>query len=146
MTTAANSIIQQVNRMETASVTTTLIEGTASSNIDNQNAFNILGTPTTSYGTFTSGGVQGDFGPGSLGTFGGVAAEAGLDLFRLLAVSPAGTVEPGTLRTGQYQGTFVIEQDGDVSYIAPVPEPSTFALLAGSAIFGLIRRRRSQRD
>jgi hypothetical protein len=146
MTTAANSIIQQVNRMETASVTTTLIEGTASSNIDGQNLFNILGTPTSSYGTFTSGGVQGDFGPGLLGTFGGVAAEAGLDLFRLLAVSPAGTVEPGTLRTGQYQGTFVIEQDGDVSYIAPVPEPSTFALLAGSAIFGLIRRRRSQRD
>jgi arginine-tRNA-protein transferase len=80
----------------------------------------------------------------SLGTFGGVAAEAGLDLFRLLAVSPAGTVEPGTLRTGQYQGTFVIEQDGDVSFIVtPVPEPATMvAGLALGAVATLTRRRR----
>ena len=146
MTTVANGIIGQNNRMETQSVTAILVEPTSTSNIDQQNLFNISGTPTNSFSVLASGGVQGAFGPGSLGTFGGVAAEAGLDLYRILAVSPTGTVEPGTLRTGQYQGTFVIEQDGDVSYIAPVPEPSTFALLAGSAIFGLIRRRRSQRD
>lgn len=145
MTTAANNIIQQVNRMETSSTTITLVDPTAFSNVDGQNLFNITGTPTTSFGTFTSGGVQGDFGPGSLGTFGGVAAEAGLDLFRLLAVSPAGTVEPGTLRTGQYQGTFVIDQAGSVSYIAPVPEPATLSLLAASVIIGLARRRRAQR-
>ena len=145
MTTAANNIIQQVNRMETIATTITLVEPTASSNVDGQNPFNITGTPTTSFGTFTSGGVQGDFGPGSLGTFGGVAAEAGLDLFRLLAVSPAGTVEPGKLRTGQYQGTFVIDQAGSVSYIAPVPEPATLSLLAASVIIGLARRRRAQR-
>ena len=146
MTTVANGIIGQNNRMETQSVTAILVEPTSTSNIDQQNLFNISGTPTSSFSVLASGGVQGAFGPGSLGTFGGVAAEAGLDLYRILAVSPTGTVEPGTLRTGHYQGTFVIEQDGDVSYIAPVPEPSTFALLAGSAIFGLIRRRRSQRD
>ena len=147
MTTAANNIISLVNRMETTSVTTTLIEGTASSNIDGQNLFNILGTPTTSFGTFTSGGVQGDFGAGSFGSFGGVTAEGALDLYRILAVSPGGTVEPGTVRAGQFQGTFVIEQDGDVSYIVtdvvPVPEPATmFAGFALGAVATLTRRRR----
>jgi hypothetical protein len=43
MTTAANNITSLVNRMETIATTTTLIEGTASSNIDGQNLFNILG-------------------------------------------------------------------------------------------------------
>jgi len=146
MTTVANGIIGQNNRMETQSLTTTLVEGTGTSNIDQQHLFNIGGTPTSSFSVLASGGVQGDFGAGSFGTLGGVTAEGALDLYRILAVNPAGTVETGTVRAGQYQGTFVIEQDGEVSYIAPVPEPSTFALLAGSAIFGLIRRRRSQRD
>ena len=145
MTSGANNIIQMANRMETQSLTTTLVEGTSTSNIDGQNLFNIFGTPTESFGVFP-GSVLGSFGAGSFGSFGGVAAEAALDLYRILPATPGGVVDPGTIREGQFQGTFVIEQDGDVSYIAPVPEPSTFALLAGSAIFGLIRRRRSQRD
>ena len=144
MTTAANNIISLVNRMETTSVTTTLVEGTASSNIDGQNLFNILGTPTTSFGTFTSGGVQGDFGAGSFGSLAGITAEGALDIYRILAVSPGGTVEPGTVRAGQFQGTFVIEQDGDVSYIVtPVPEPATMvAGFALGAVATLTRRRR----
>ncbi len=148
MTSTANAMIQQVNRMETIATTNTLVESTALSFIDTQHTFLNVSpfTPLVSFGGFTSGGVQGDFGAGSFGTLGGVTAEGALDLYRILAVNPAGTVETGTVRAGQYQGTFVIEQDGEVSYIAPVPEPSTFALLAGSAIFGLVRRRRSQRD
>jgi hypothetical protein len=143
MTTAANNIISLVNRMETIATTTTLIEGTPSSNIDNQNLFNILGTPTTSFGTFTSGGVQGDFGVGSFGSYGGLTAEGALDLYRILAVNPSGTVETGTVRAGQFQGTFVIEQDGDISYIAAVPEPATMvAGLALGAVATLTRRRR----
>jgi hypothetical protein len=122
------------------------VEAATASNVDNQNPF--LGDNLgTAFGTLVPGGVMGGFGNTSYGTIGGVAAEGALDLYRILGSSTAaGTVENGGLRVPQYQGTFVIEQDGDVSYIAPVPEPSTFALLAGSAIFGLIRRRRSQRD
>ena len=147
MTTAANGIIGQNNRMETQSVTAILVEPTSTSNIDQQNLFNISGTPTNSFSVLASGGVQGDFGAGSFGSFGGVTAEGALDLYRILAVSPGGTVESGTVRTGQFQGTFVIEQDGDVSYIVtdvvPVPEPATmFAGLALGAVATLTRRRR----
>ena len=147
MTTVANGIIGQNNRMETQSVTAILVEPTSTSNIDQQNLFNISGTPTNSFSVLASGGVQGDFGAGSFGSFGGVTAEGALDLYRILAVSPGGTVEPGTVRTGQFQGTFVIEQDGDVSYIVtdvvPVPEPATMiAGLALGAVATLTRRRR----
>jgi hypothetical protein len=144
MTTAANGIIAQNNRMETQSLTTTLVEGTGTSNIDQQHLFNIGGTPTSSFSVLASGGVQGDFGAGSFGTLGGVTAEGALDLYRIHAVSPAGTVEAGTNRLGQFQGTFVIEQDGDLSYIVtPVPEPATMvAGLALGAVATLTRRRR----
>jgi hypothetical protein len=144
MTTAANGIIAQNNRMETQSLTTTLVEVTGTSNIDQQHLFNIGGTPTSSFSVLASGGVQGDFGAGSFGTLGGVTAEGALDLYRIHAVSPAGTVEAGTNRLGQFQGTFVIEQDGDLSYIVtPVPEPATMvAGLALGAVATLTRRRR----
>ena len=145
LTTAATNIITQNNRMETQSLTTTLVEPTSASVIDAQHLFNLGGTPTSSFTVFSSGGVQGDFGAGLFGTFGGVAAEGALDLYRLLAASPGGTVESGPLNVGQYQGTFVIDQAGSVSYIAPVPEPATLSLLAASVIVGLARRRRAQR-
>jgi hypothetical protein len=143
MTSGANNIIQMANRMETQSLTTTLVEGTSTSNIDGQNLFNIFGTPTESFGVFP-GSVLGSFGPGSFGSFGGVAAEAALDLYRILPATPGGVVDPGTIREGQFQGTFVIEQDGDVSYIVtPVPEPATMvAGLALGAVATLTRRRR----
>ena len=147
MTTVANGIIGQNNRMETQSVTAILVEPTSTSNIDQQNLFNISGTPTNSFSVLASGGVQGDFGAGSFGSFGGLTAEGALDLYRILAVNPSGTVETGTVRAGQFQGTFVIEQDGDVSYIVtdvvPVPEPATMvAGLALGAVATLTRRRR----
>ena len=147
MTTVANGIIGQNNRMETQSVTAMLVEPTSTSNIDQQNLFNISGTPTNSFSVLASGGVQGDFGAGSFGSFGGLTAEGALDLYRILAVNPSGTVETGTVRAGQFQGTFVIEQDGDVSYIVtdvvPVPEPATMvAGLALGAVATLTRRRR----
>jgi hypothetical protein len=146
MTSGSSAIIQMTNRMETTATGLIFVEAATASNVDNQNPF--LGDNLgTAFGTLGPGGVMGGFGNTSYGTIGGVAAEGALDLYRILGSSTAaGTVENGGLRVPQYQGTFVIEQDGDVSYIAPVPEPSTFALLAGSAIFGLICRRRSQRD
>jgi hypothetical protein len=148
MTTGANGIIAMANRMETTSMTTTLVEGTSASNIDNQNLFNILGSPTTSFGVLPSGGVQGNFGAGSFGTFGGVAAEGALDLYRILATTaPVGTVTDGVTpaREGTYEGTFVIDQTGDVSYILqPIPEPTTMGatLFLGLAAGAMRRRRR----
>jgi hypothetical protein len=144
MTTGASNIIAVNNRLETLSGTTTLVEGTASSFIDDQNPFNILGTPTDSFGIFP-GSVLGNFGAGSFGNLGGVAAEGALDLYRILAVSNANTTEPGPIREGQFQGTFIINQTGSVSYIAPIPEPATTGLLASSLVFGLVRRRRAVR-
>ena len=144
MTTGSNGIIQMQNRLEVASVTNTLVEGTGSSFVDNQNLFNINGDPTVSFSVFP-GGTMGRFNTGTFGTIGGETAEGALDLYRILATTaPVGTVvEPGnSALEGTYEGTFIISQTGSVSYIAPVPEPATVALLAGSAIFGLVRRRR----
>lgn len=144
MTTGANGIIAQNNRLETQSLTTKLVEGTATSNIDNQNTFNILGTPTNSFSVFP-GSVEGSFGTGTFGSLGGVTAEGALDLYRILATTaPVGTVDPGTVREGQFQGTFVIDSSGDISYITTaVPEPSTaLMLVAGLGCLGFIRRRR----
>ncbi len=144
MTTGSNGIIALTNRLETTSLTSTLVEGTSASVIDDQNPF--LGqNPGTAFGIFP-GGVQTKFGTGSFGTFGGVAAEAAVDLYRILAAAPSGTVESGPLRTGQFQGTFVIDQAGAVSFIvAPVavPEPTTMVatLVIGCAAAAMRRRR-----
>ena len=148
MTTGATAINNAVNRMETQSSTTTLVEGTATSNFDNQNPFNILGQPVTSYGIFP-GGVMASFGASNLGSLGGVTGvEAALDLYRILATTnPSGTVvESGeSAFNGSFQGTFVINSSGDVSYLAPVavPEPTTMgATLALGLVAAGIRRRR----
>ncbi len=147
MTTGATAINNAVNRMETQSSTTTLVEGTATSNFDNQNPFNILGQPVTSYGIFP-GGVMASFGASNLGSLGGVTGvEAALDLYRILATTnPSGTVvESGeSAFNGSFQGTFVINSSGDVSYLAPVavPEPTTMgATLALGLVAAGIRRR-----
>ncbi len=143
MTTGANAVIQMTNRMETVATGLQFAESTTGSFVDNNNPF--LGdNPSTAFSTFP-GGVMGGFGSTSYGTIGGVAAEGALDLYRIMGNTGTGTVEPGTVRVPQYQGTFVIGQDGWVSFIAPVPEPATVSLLAGSALLGLVRRRRAQR-
>ncbi len=144
MTTGAGNILAMTNRLETVGTTDRLVEGTGSSNVDNQNPF--LGSnPGTAFGIFP-GGVEGNFDTGSFGTFGGIAAEGALDLYRILATTSAsGTVENGSLRTGVYQGSFVIEQNGDISYIVtPVPEPTAMGavLLLGCAAGSMRRRRR----
>ncbi len=144
MTNGSTNIIQMTTRMETVATTDRLLEGNATSNVDGQNPF--LGSnPGTAYGNFP-GGVMGNFGVGSFGTFGGESAEGALDLYRILgSTSASGTVDPGTLRVGQYQGSFVIDQGGDVSFIVtPVPEPTTMGatLVLGCVAAGMRRRRR----
>ena len=142
MTIASANILSQNNRMEVASTTPILVEPASSSLVDNSNTF--LGDNLgTAYSTFP-GGVVGGFGTGDYGMIGGVSAEGAVDRYRILATtSPSGIVENGTRREGQYQGTFVIDQAGVVSYIAPIPEPKAWilALVSGLATFALARRR-----
>ena len=148
-TGSSNAILSMVNRLSTVGGDR-LIEGTSLSNVDNQNPF--LGSnPGTAFVQFT-GGVESSFGAGTFGTLGGVNAESSLDLYRILATTnPAGTVisngvtNPGD---GSYEGSFVIDNAGSVSFIvAPVavPEPSMMAAgLALGAIATMTRKRRRQ--
>lgn len=149
LTTASNNILSMVNRLGSipAAATDRLIEGTATSQVDDRNPFLAANQPGTAFGLFT-GGIEASFSAGTFGTMGGIAAESGLDLYRILATTaPSGTVitdgntTPGD---GSYEGTFVIDNTGSVSFIAPVPEPATISLLATSAILGLARRRRTR--
>ncbi|MCE9610962.1 MAG: hypothetical protein K8R23_12275 [Chthoniobacter sp.] len=149
MTTGASNIFTMNNRLETVSAISSLVEGTASSTIDEQNPF--LGSnPGTAFGVFP-GGVEGGFGAGSLGSFGGVSGvEGALDLYRILATTTAsGTIAIGDnsdLRNGTYEGSFVIDNTGSVSYIvaAAAPEPTSAMLLGMTALIGgCVRRRKA---
>lgn len=142
MTTGATNIIQLHTRLETIGLNDRLVEGVAGSPVDNQNPF--LGSnPGTAYGIFP-GGVVGNFGTGSFGTLGGVNAESALDLYRILASTSASGQVGGTLREGSFEGTMVINQSGQVSFVA-VPEPGTETLLGSAFLVGLLRRNRSRR-
>ena len=144
MTTLANNIIAMTNRLETVGTTDRLSEATTSSVVDDQNPFLGL-NPGTAFGGFPGGVIANFEASNAIGSFGGQSAESALDLYRILASTTAtGTVDVGTLRVGQYQGSFVIDQGGDVSFIvAPVPEPTaTLAMLALGCFAGATRMRR----
>jgi len=144
MTSGSSNIIQMTLRLETVGTTDRLFETAALSNVDGQNPFLGL-NPGTAYGSFP-GGVMANFeASNAIGTFGGEAVESALDLYRILATTTAsGIVENGTLRVGQYSGSFVIDQGGDVSFIVqPIPEPTTMgATLVLGCVAGAMRRRR----
>lgn len=143
MQNGATGITQLVNRMEAGSLTTTLVETTSTSFIDEQNPFLGL-NPGTAFSIFPGGVTQG-FGAGQFGSFGGVNAEAAVDLYRILATTSATGQVGGPLREGSFEGSFVIDNTGNVSYIVQaVPEPSAAVLLgAGALLGGLVRRRKS---
>jgi|688.fasta_scaffold147242_2 hypothetical protein len=153
MTTLAGNIEPLNLRFNTGSLTMTdrLVESTAASPVDdlNQNSFNISGNPNSPYGVASVAGVMKNFGAGAFGTMAGVTAENALDLYRILATTNvlANPTPTGTARVGSYEGSFVIEQSGDISFIVndvvPVPEPATMvAGLALGAVATLTRRRR----
>jgi hypothetical protein len=148
MTTGANGMIAQNGRLGSipASATDRLSETVTSSNIDNQNPFT-AGNPGTAFGIFP-GGVMSSFGTGTLGTIGGVTAESALDLYRVLASTSGVGQVGGTLRGGDFQGSLVVDNTGNVSFIvAPVavPEPTTMgATLVLGCVAGAMRRRRRE--
>lgn len=143
MTTAANNITAQNNTLETTYLTQAAVSPTSTSMIDNQNPFLAAGVQGTAFNVF-SGGVQQVGTAGSFGDFGPVSnAEFALDLYRILAKTGISGQVEGTLRQGSYEGTVVLDNSGNVSFVtSPVPEPSSFALLAlGGAAFAIARRK-----
>ena len=73
-----------------------------------------------------------------------------LDLYRILN-STSGASPTGTVGQGSYEGTFVIDAAGNISYFASadlsspsVPEPVSTGVLAGLAFVGIVGLRRRQ--
>ena len=98
-------------------------------------------TQGTAYGAFV-GGIQYRFDTGLFddGTFAGLSGiEAVVDMYRIARFTNGGST-PGQ---GTYIGSFAIEHDGDVHFIAtPIPEVNSAMLLGLVPLAGLCLRRR----
>jgi hypothetical protein len=146
MTTGATQIFAMNNTFETNYDANAVVSATNVSTIDDYNPFSSPGIQGTAFGIFP-GGIQqvSDSGVGSFGTIGSYAnLEFALDLYRILGKTGVAGQTEGDLRTGSYEGSVVIDSAGNVSFIAAVPEPSTWLLFGlGSAwvLYGMRRRR-----
>lgn len=141
-TTAANNILALANNLNNNTTVVAEIVPTSTSIIDDQNPFLVPGIQGTAFNAFP-GGVQQRGSAGQFGSLGGINnIEFALDLYRIAGYrddETAGTEVSGVKRVGSYEGTLVLSQDGNVSYL--VPEPSAVTLL-GLAGLGLALRRR----
>jgi hypothetical protein len=142
ITTGINAV---KNQMETVGTTNPFVQATSASFIDDQNPFTSLGVQGAGYSNI-SGGVQGNFGAGNLGSnmLGATGTvELALDLYRFQVRNDvAGQYGFGSpVNTGAFLGTLTITQDGAINFSA-VPEPSTYALLGAAALLGYIAHRR----
>lgn len=142
MTNASSGIQGALATFETAGAGAVAQIGTGISALD-ENA----PAGTTNFVAFANPGVQQQGTNGSFGSFGGVDnVEFALDLYRILAKTSAPGQVPGVLRSGSYEGSVVLGNDGNVSFIGTtvVPEPSSAMLVAGVlGAAGLVRRRRA---
>ena len=146
MSTAASRINTMNNTFETNYDAVAVVSPANVSTIDNQNPFFSQGIQDTAFGSF-AGGVQqaSGIGVGSFGTIGSYAnLEFALDLYRILARTDVANQVSGPQYKGTYEGSAVIDSAGNVSFIAAVPEPSTWLLFGlGTAwvLYGMRRRR-----
>jgi hypothetical protein len=147
--TGITSGIGQVkNTLEQVGTTAILVLPTSSSFIDENLPFTAPGVQNAAY-TDIGGGVQGNFGAGTFGTFGAAGnIELGLDLYRVQYRNDiAGQSGFGeATNVGKFLGTITINQSGDLGYLAAIPEPSTYALLVilGVGAFFIARRRNAK--
>lgn len=125
-------------------VSTTGTANVLNSALGDWSDYNFTGGTTTSWSSFTGPtGASFRFGAGLFGTTGNFSGltnvEGVVDVYRV-ARFPDGGRTPGQ---GEYVGSVAVEQDGDVWWVAQVPEPSTAVLLGGLLpMLGLARLRR----
>ncbi len=145
--TGITSGMNQVkNQFETVGTTNPFTQATSASFIDENNPFTVPGVQSAAYSNI-AGGVQGNFGAGTFGTYGSAGVvELAMDLYRIQTRSDvADPTGFNQTNDGQYLGTITINNGGAVGYIAAVPEPSTTVLVGLGAAFSLfvMRRRRA---
>ncbi|MFA7345271.1 MAG: PEP-CTERM sorting domain-containing protein [Terrimicrobiaceae bacterium] len=129
-----------------------VVSPTSVSAIDETNPFLAPGQQGDAFGIF-GGGVQ------QVGTAGTFAASFGaesnvefaLDLYRIQARNDVSGQygEGAAIRTGTYEGSLTLDSTGNVSFIAAVPEPSTYALFGSAALaigFIAVRRRKMSKN
>ena len=102
-------------------------------------------TDAVSYGAYQDS-VEQTFTAGTWGTIGlAGSVEAALDLYRNQARNDiAGQVGFGEpVGPGTFEGTFTINQAGQVAFLSVVPEPGSVLMLGLAGLGGLLRRRRA---
>ena len=145
MTSAASAISAQNNVLGTSYSVAQTVSLTDVSLIDDKQpitTFSGANFQGTAFGVF-GGGIQQQGSASSFGSVGTVDnVEFALDLYRIVAVNDKAGELNGALRTGEFQGTFVLDNSGSVSFMTTIPEPSAFALVGIAAGSFVLRRRR----
>lgn len=120
--------------------------------ISTNGVYNGASSVTNSWNSYMTGSNTADFASaynveaaftvGDRGIFGAAGTVEQMWDFYRVAQFPGSDPDAGK---GLYQGTFTLNNSGDVSFIAAVPEPSTYALIAltGILYFFVNKRRKA---